>query len=255
MSCYFSIIIPTCNASSTINTAVASVINQSFINFEIVIIDAVSSDDTLQILNKYADNRIKIICEKDKGVYDAMNKAVEIAEGEYLYFLGSDDFLYDNNVLQNIFNFSKVNHSDVLYGSVIFSSNRSIYAGEFTLERLLFTQNICHQAIFYNKECFKKLGNYNLKYYLLADWDFNIRCFMHPSFKINFIDTIIAVYNDSTGLSKDNGEADKIFMNISPHYRMRNLLAELSNIKFSKEYGLGRKIYNPLKKIQKIFSK
>lgn len=255
MSFTFSIIIPTYNASKTLAATIESILSQTYKSFEVLIIDALSTDNSIEIIRKYNDERIKICTGKDNGVYDAMNKGLKIAEGKYIYFLGSDDFLFDENVLQNIFNSIEKKPCDVLYGNVLHSSNGFVYAGEFTLEKLLYIQNICHQAIFYKKDCFEKLGDYNLQYSLLADWDFNIRCFMHPHFKINFENIVVAVYNDETGLSKDNGESDLAFMKISPHYRMRNILSELSNIKYSKEYGIGKKFYIPLRKIKYLFSK
>ena len=255
MNIFFSIIIPTYNAEKTVASAIESIINQKFRDFEVLITDGKSSDKTSEIVNSFNDKRIILCSQKDKGVYDAMNLGIDNAVGEYIYFLGSDDMLFDNNVLQKIYENLKDNTFDLIYGDVLFASSKDIYAGEFSLERLLYKQNICHQAIFYKRNSFYKLGKYNLKYKLLADWDFNIRCFMHPQFKIKYVETCIAVYNDLTGLSKDTGEADKSFMQISPYFQLRTLKSEISNIKFSKAYGIGKLILNPMEKIISLFTK
>ena len=246
MAFLFSIIIPTYNAAKVINAAITSVLNQTYDNFELIIMDGFSTDDTAIIVKSFDDKRIQFISEKDNGVYDAMNKAIDLACGNYIYFLGSDDTFINSNVLQLICNSLLNKPVELIYGNVVCSNSKEIYAGEFTLDRLLYVQNISHQAIFYSKDCFNKLGKYNLKYKLLADWDFNIRCFMHPQFEIKYINNCIAIYNDLTGLSKDEGESDTAFMKIAPYYTQRNLKSELSNIKYSKAYGIGKLIWNPL---------
>ena len=154
----FSIIIPTFNAGKTLSFCLDSVLIQSFQDFEILIIDAVSSDNTMSIVEEYAaaNTAITWISEKDKGIYDAMNKSISLAKGEWLYFLGSDDKLYDAEVLKKIMNSLNENHSlDVLYGNV--SSNRlGIYDGEFNAGKIRL-KNICHQAIFLRKTVFTTL--------------------------------------------------------------------------------------------------
>ena len=109
----FSIIIPTFNAGKTLSFCLDSVLIQSFQDFEILIIDAVSSDNTMSIVEEYAaaNTAITWISEKDKGIYDAMNKSISLAKGEWLYFLGSDDKLYDAEVLKKIMNSLNENHS------------------------------------------------------------------------------------------------------------------------------------------------
>lgn len=255
MGYFFSIIIPTYNSAKVIEAAIQSVLNQNYQNFELIIIDGLSTDDTSIIVKSFDDKRIQFTSEKDNGVYYAMNKGIDMASGEYIYFLGSDDTLFNSDVLQVLFKSLSGKPFDLIYGNVLFTSSKEIYAGEFTLDRLLYVQNISHQAIFYRKDCFNKLGKYNLKYKLLADWDFNVRCFMHPDFEIKFIDITISNYNDATGLSKDTGESDQAFMKIMPYFKLRELKSELSSMKYSREYRLGNLIYKPFKKVISLFTK
>lgn len=98
----FSIIIPTYNSSATLGQALNSIIEQSFKDFEILIMDGASSDKTVAIAQKINDPRISIYSEPDSGVYDAMNKGIARARGEWVYFLGSDDWLINNTVLDKI---------------------------------------------------------------------------------------------------------------------------------------------------------
>jgi glycosyltransferase involved in cell wall biosynthesis len=101
-----SIIIPTYNAGKTLRTCIDSVVSQNYRQKEIWIVDNQSDDGTISIINEYAAlyTYIKYISGEDRGTYDAMNKGIGVAKGRWLYFLGSDDTLYDENVLSAISN-------------------------------------------------------------------------------------------------------------------------------------------------------
>src|SRR4051812_5182325 len=99
---FFTIIIPVFNSEKTIDIAIGSVLNQQYTSYEVLIIDGLSKDNTLEKVRSYNDARIKIHSEKDSGIYDAMNKGIAKATGTWLMFLGSDDELHDNNVLADI---------------------------------------------------------------------------------------------------------------------------------------------------------
>ncbi len=187
-----SIIIPTFNSEKVISTSIESIINQSFTDFEILIIDGLSTDNTLNIAKNYADNRIKIVSEKDKGIYDAMNKGIEIANGEWLYFLGSDDTLFDNEVLRRVFitHEAIIAKSDYVYANVIWGDGY-VYTG-YSDVFSLYESNISHQAIFAKKQVFKKTGLFILKYPLCADFYFNMQCFTNDSIKKSYLRIIIA---------------------------------------------------------------
>ena len=201
---FFSIIIPTYNSEKTLKKCLTSVVNQSFIDYEVLIIDGLSTDNTLKIVENFNDSRIKNFSEADEGIYDAMNKGIKLAQGEWLYFSGSDDELYDDKVLYDIAVFIQRNNQlSFVYGNTIFTKNQNVYDGEF--DRLKFyLKNICHQAIFYKKELFKIIGLFNLQYKILADWDFNTRCFFYRGLQIKYIDRIIANYDESGISSVEN---------------------------------------------------
>ncbi len=163
-----------------------------------MIIDGVSIDDTLNIAESHNDSRIKIYSEPDYGIYDAMNKGIGLAKGNWLLFLGSDDSFYDETVLEDVYNFLQATHEKVIYGNVLLSGDtgwgkaNQIYDGKFDVNRLL-KNNIAHQSIFYNREVFEKCGVYNLKYNICADYDFNLRA--AALFNLKYIDRIVARFN------------------------------------------------------------
>ena len=116
----FSIIIPTFNSSKTLKECLDSLFEQSFNSYEVLIIDSVSTDATLSVLKEYTSKypNIKVYSEKDNGIYDAMNKGMSLAKGDWLYFLGSDDTFYNSRVLSHVSNAIGNTTKKVVYGNV-----------------------------------------------------------------------------------------------------------------------------------------
>ena len=211
---FISIITLTLNSTTTIERTLLSVANQSFTNIEHLIIDGQSTDGTLELIKRYQlkYNHIKIVSEPDAGIYDAMNKGIKLSTGEWVYFLGSDDIFYNDNILETIFTNDAINGYDVIYGNVFSNRLGGIYDGEFSCDKLAH-KNICHQAIFFRHDLFAIIGDFNLKYTSCADWDHNIRWFFNKKIKNKYVDLIIANYADG-GYSQTH--YDLIFQNDRP---------------------------------------
>jgi glycosyltransferase involved in cell wall biosynthesis len=212
-----SIIIPTYNSKDTIGNAVKSVICQTFIDWELLIMDGLSNDETLEIVNSFCDERITIFSGKDKGVYDAMNMGISHSRGEWLYFLGGDDEIYDKDTLDLIFkDINDKTDVNVLFGDAFFRNFGYKCYREVDLQWLLLKTNVCHQSVFYRRVVFEKLGGYNLNYKIYADWDLNIRCFMHPGFYSEYVPHIVCRYNDIGGMSAKYIHGILIFQKFCP---------------------------------------
>ena len=195
---FFSIIIPTFNSEKTLIKCLESITNQTFGDYEIILMDGRSIDTTIDIIKTWSLKypAIRWISENDYSIYDAMNKGIKLARGKWLYFLGSDDTIYDNSVLQKIKNYIETNsYIDILYGNVCSPRFNGIYDGEFTIEKI-YKKNISHQAIFLKKKVFNKTGLFNLKYKAHADWDHNFKWFLSKRLKHKHIDLVIANYAD-----------------------------------------------------------
>ena len=192
----FSIITPTFNSESTIESTILSVLNQDEELYEYIIIDGNSYDNTLSIVRKY-EHKIRWISEKDHGVYDALNKGITYARGKYLYFLGSGDLLCEG-VLSKISKELQPEYH-LLYGYVFNKATKKYYGGKFN-KYTLAIKNICHQAIFYKRDIFELIGLYDLKYSVLSDYALNLKCFGHKTLKIKYVPVCIALYEGS-GLS------------------------------------------------------
>ena len=265
-----SIILPTYNSEDDLITALDSIVIQTNKNFEVLVMDGASDDNTLEILKSYIGKipNLKVYSQKDKGVYDAMNKGINLAKGQWLYFMGSDDTLYEPTTLEKVIKLLSKTTSNVVYGNVKiigntgWATNNQIYDGEFSLFKLLNT-NICHQAIFYNKQFVKKqIGYFNLNYKICSDWDFNLRCRSKDTFE--YTDLIIANFK-SGGLSSNthdkNFEADFIpniltyfnwnlfnKMLNSKHFLYYEKVQQLAKSKYPLRYFLNRIIKNFKKK-------
>ena len=205
----FSIIVPTFNSAAVLRECLDSIAGQTYRGYEVVLVDGRSTDDTLDIARSFTaglGSRLVIHSGPDRGVYDAMNHGVEMSSGTWLYFLGSDDVLFEPDTLARVAAFiSDHQASDLIYGDVVMLSDRRLtgsrHAGVFDLDRLLFDCNISHQSIFYRRELFTTIGPYNLRYPAWADWDFNVRCFSNPALVTQYMDVIVARYNDLSGVS------------------------------------------------------
>lgn len=190
---FITIVIPTYNSEGTIVRCIDSIVHQTFKQWEILIIDNVSSDNTISIIRSYSDNRILVFSESDNGVYDAMNKGIRRAHGEWIYFLGSDDYLHNNNVFHDVISHIP-KRCDVFYGDVDAPQLEERHKGEWQINDLDY--NRCHQAIFYNRNFFNKYGLYNLKYKVCADFDMNLKWMLSKTIKSFYYPILIANYSD-----------------------------------------------------------
>jgi glycosyltransferase involved in cell wall biosynthesis len=189
-----SVIIPTYNSAKKLPIAIESVLNQEYKGFEILIIDGNSTDQTIYVAKSYSSNRIQVISEPDLGIYDAMNKGVKLAKGDWVYFLGSDDRLFDATIFSKLLanSFPSI---DVIYGNVFSTRWGGIYDGHFTTQKII-QKNICHQSIFFRKSIFEKIGFFDLRFKVYADWVYNWKWFFNDSIKHQYVPLIIAEYAD-----------------------------------------------------------
>lgn len=229
----FSIIIPVYNGAKHLPGVICSINDQIFCNAEILFIDANSTDDSLEIIKKCTANSkipVRIFSTVKSGVYTDMNKGIEWATGEWLLFLGCDDKIKDEFVLQDVANaLHQFNEPDVLYGNVRLLSNNETYGGIATVHTLLHSQNICHQAIFYHYSIFNKIGNFNTDYPIWADWELNIRLFRHTHLRKQYFNREIVLYNDTEGVSSQEDELLKQELPVFLHRQHHRDIFQLQN--------------------------
>jgi glycosyltransferase involved in cell wall biosynthesis len=154
--------------------------------------DGLSQDNTVNLVKKYNDSRIRIYSEKDLGIYDAMNKGVKIALGKWLYFLGSDDALFDRDVLMKIAQIKILPSTLLLYGKALIVPDNFITSSPVSFYQLT-KFNLCHQAIFYSKNVFTKY-RYDIRFKMLADWDLNLKIFSRYPDRVIATDVLVCKF-------------------------------------------------------------
>ena len=198
----FSIIIPTYNSGKTFIDCLSSLACQTLHDFEVIVQDCLSTDDTLLIASNFHRHNhsfaFKVFSEADMGVYDAMNKALHHARGMWIYILGSDDKLFEATTLESVSKYTN-DDVDVIYGDVESPFFGGRYPGRLSPYNL-FHKNICHQSIFIRSSIFDKFGCFDLDFKVAADWEHNMRWFLDHTIIVVYINQVIANFADC-GLS------------------------------------------------------
>lgn len=167
------------NSEVTIVDTLESVLAQTYENYEYLIIDGKSKDKTVDIVKEYIPKfkgKLKLLSEKDQGLYDAMNKGIKMSTGDIIGILNSDDILANKNVFKRIVEEYDEN-TDILYSDVIYADSelknpiRDYVSGE--NKSLAFAP--AHPTMYIRKKVFGRVGLYNLKYKVAADYDFMVR--------------------------------------------------------------------------------
>lgn len=176
-----SIITATYNSAATIRDTLESVASQTYVDIEHIIIDGASKDDTLEIVKQFP-HVAKVISERDKGIYDAMNKGILAATGDVIGLLNSDDFLTRNDSIENIVNTLIETKSDSVFGDIKFVSQadlskvvRYYSSKEFKPNKFEWGYMPAHPTFYTYKKFYDEFGLYKLDYKICADFDFLIR--------------------------------------------------------------------------------
>jgi len=191
-------IITTCyNSQETIHDTLQSVKSQTAIdNIEHIIVDGKSHDETLNIVNQFDHIKIKQ-SNKDKGLYDAMNIGVSLATGDIIGFLNSDDFFYDEHVVQDIIDAFKKNKCDSLYGDLYYVNQndtskitRTWKAEEYSKDKFLYGWMPPHPTFYVKRTLFKQLGGFNLSLKSSADYELMLRYLYKHKISSHYVNRI-----------------------------------------------------------------
>lgn len=190
------------NSEKTIERTIESIITQNNSCFEHIIIDGKSTDNTVNIINKYKDtyNNISFISEKDNGIYDAMNKGIKLSKGEWILFINSDDWLNCNtiNILENLIEqdtgLSDAIYGDIYrvntYGEIIDQATPRLDIGEF----IRVGMPLFHQAVIIKRSVYIKLGMFDTSYKVAGDWDLISRMYK-SNFRFKYVPVIFSYFS------------------------------------------------------------
>lgn len=174
------------NSGATLEKTILSVFNQSFKNIEYIIVDGMSTDNTIAIIEKHKNNISKWISEPDEGLYDAMNKGIALATGDLIGIINSDDIYHSNTVIEEIIDFHSQNEIDASFGNIIQHEVhgklvRTYSSKIWNPEKLRIGFMPPHPSIFFKRELFDKYGNYSLGFKIGADYELITRFFLRKN--------------------------------------------------------------------------
>lgn len=198
-----SIVTVVLNGERTLERTIQSVINQTYDNIEYIIVDGGSSDGTIDIIKKYEKYLAYWTIGLVRGIYDQMNEGIDLASGDIICFLNSDDLFYDNNVLEVVTKeFKKDEKVGIVYGCTEYFSDfagvKYIKGKKMNCLELWKGMSICHQSMLYRKQLFNVLGKYDTRFKIVADHEFLLRFLKRRGehgYKDVFINNVISKYS------------------------------------------------------------
>lgn len=201
-----SLITPSYNSAKTIARTIDSIVAQNYPDLEYIIIDGASTDDTLRIVESYREKiNIKLISEKDNGIYDAMNKGLKIATGDIIGILNSDDLFDNDKVLKTVKEVFADSEIDAVYGDIKYFADdynkitRYWRAGEYRKSKLNNGWIIPHPALFVRKTVYDKCGLYNVDFKIAGDYEFILRALKINQIKVKYISNVfVKMYDGGT---------------------------------------------------------
>ncbi|WP_303236284.1 glycosyltransferase family 2 protein [Phocaeicola coprophilus] len=227
----FSIITVTYNAGAVLEDTIQSVITQTYRNVEYIIVDGGSKGHTLDIINRYREHIHTLVSEPDKGLYDAMNKGIRLATGDYLCFLNAGDELHEDDTLQlMVHSITGTELPDVLYGETAIVDEEGHFL---RMRRLSAPENlnwksfkdgmlVCHQAFFPRRELAEP---YDLRYRFSADFDWCIRIMKKSHTLHNTHLTLIDYLNEGMTTRNHRASLHERFRIMCRHYGYLSTLA------------------------------
>lgn len=194
----FTLITTTYNSGTTLRDTFSSVLRQSFTDMEYIIVDGASTDDTLDIIKEYEtrfQGRMKWVSGRDRGLYDAMNKGLEMATGEIVGFLNSDDYFTSDNILEKVAEKFEENPSlDAVYGDVHYIKPgdparcvRYYSSKDFTRSRMRRGFMPAHPSFYAKRSCYEQFGCFETDYKICADFELLLRFIYVRQIRIKYI--------------------------------------------------------------------
>lgn len=217
-----SLITVTYNAGKVLEATLQSAIRQTYAEIELVIVDGGSTDNTLAIAKRYESHIGSLISERDQGIYDAMNKGIRAAKGEWVYFLNAGDQFHDDLVLERIFSRNDLHDTDLIYAKVQTINEPTgvnyLNGKPVALKDFYFSYPICHQATFTRRSAFDAVGLYDIRFRLAADTEWFMRIFSAANPRALFINDVVAFYDVQGATYHKRMKGFREFLRFIPSY-------------------------------------
>lgn len=232
----FSIITINYNNKDGLRRTIDSVVNQLYRDFEYIVIDGGSTDGSVEVIKEYADKISYWVSESDKGIYNAMNKGIMQAHGEYLNFMNSGDSFFNENVLKDILQYLD---SDIVTGKIYYEGGPHGFKKDNVTMLDFFKGSLEHQASFIRKELFSN-RLYDESFKIIADWKFFVDTLIYENASFRNIDVIVCLF-DTSGISRTSSwlihvEGARVFDELFPkriqedYFRWKKIDSPLSDL-------------------------
>ncbi|MBP5771647.1 MAG: glycosyltransferase [Bacteroidaceae bacterium] len=193
------------NNCDWLQKTIDSVLAQTWKDYEWIVIDGGSTDGSRELIEQYQEHFAYWCSEPDKGVYNAMNKGIAKAKGEYLLFLNSGDRLYDPAVLSKVW--SKEHYADIISGQVIYANGHLLRTCDHSIAKQLILDTLNHQGSFIKRELFQSY-KYSEDYKIVSDWMAWIQWLLFENRSFEYVSTIIAI-QEVVGISSERSEVER----------------------------------------------
>lgn len=209
----FSIVTVTFNSEKTLRRTINSLLSQGISNFEYIIIDGDSSDSTVDIIKSYEcdfeEKNISFtwVSEKDTGIYDAFNKGIKLAKGNWISFLGSDDYYLDNALEYYKNEIDKQKEGLDFIHSIVNVENKKVIKDKWSWRKFKKYMNVAHVGAFHSKKYFEQYGLYNTNYKIAGDYELLLRA--KKNLKTHWFDKVTAIMADG-GVS--NSQVKSVYL-------------------------------------------
>jgi glycosyltransferase involved in cell wall biosynthesis len=221
------------NEVENIKKTIRSVIDQTYKNYQYIVIDGGSIDGTCEVIRNFSEHIDVFISEPDDGIYNAMNKGLRKAAGEYIFFLNGGDILADSKVFEKVFNQNIF--ADIVYGFIQTNDGRTISAPKIITKKYLSERTIPHPSVITRRQLFTKAGCFDESFSIAGDYDFFVRAIIQYKASFQYIPILMAIF-DINGISLSN-----------PHLRDE----EKKKVK-NKYFGIGKKLFRLIKYYKKF---
>jgi glycosyltransferase involved in cell wall biosynthesis len=187
------------NNSKGLEKTIQSIIGQKFNDYEYLVIDGASIDGSVELIKSYSQYITKWLSEPDSGIYNAMNKGIQMATSDYCLFLNSGDWLADKNTLQNVFETNPT--SDIIAGDIYFFDTDlgeikwHVCSPSEVTAKNLFNNTLPHQATFIKRNLFDKYGFYNESLQIASDWQFFLEIILEHGASYSHYNGVISYFN------------------------------------------------------------
>jgi glycosyltransferase involved in cell wall biosynthesis len=243
-----SIITVVFNNRQNIEDCIKSVLSQNYRPFEYIIVDGGSTDGTINKIFQFKEPFIKVISEPDHGMYDALNKGIQLASGDVIGILHSDDVFEDGTILSSIAEVFDKKTPDCVYGDLMYVDKVNLHkifrywkSNPFTIHLLKKGWMPPHPTLFLKKKIFETLGGYDTTYKISSDYDFVLRIFSRTNLKFEYLPVVIT-------RMRTGGASNRSILNI-----LRKSYEDYKAIRKNKAGGIFTLVLKNFNKIEQLF--